>query len=288
MDLAPALNADAVDVEVVASPPIITTDLEAVRGPEREKCSQTPSPAARTSVLCAVWHKDPDRHRLLRGHQACLDAQSIPVERIYVFDAGDTPPDWLNGKTVVSREPLTIYEAWNLALPQIHTPYVINLNLDDRLNPDAVALYERVLDGGADLVGGDWRICFSQEETDAVEPAAEASTLPFYPEWPPLSGRTVRLGSGTGERGTLGPACAWRMALHIEFPKYPWQFKDGSSIRVIGDSVWWRLLIANGKSLKRLPYIVGRYYSHPGDQAEFRNPAEAEESKFAKLGIPPF
>jgi hypothetical protein len=95
----------------------------------------------------------------------------------------------------------------------------------------------------------------------------------------------VRLGSGTGDRGTLGPACAWRTALHGEVGRYPWRFADGSPIRIIGDSAWWRVLMAKQKVLKRLPILVGRYYSHPEEQAEFRNPSEGEEAKLKALGI---
>ncbi len=255
------------------------------RGPLRSSAAEDPSQAARTTVFCAVWHKDPERFERLKGHQACLDAQLIPVERVYVFDGGDSPPTWLKGRVVTVPEPLSIYEAWAQGLAVVATPYVLNLNLDDRLNPDAVAVFEKVLDGGADLVGGDWRICFSQAETDAVGRSEPAVEIPFAPAWPPLPGRTVRLGSGTGERGTLGPACAWRMSLHAEIGPYPSRFGDGSPIRVIGDSLWWRRLLEGGREVRRVPVVLGRYHSHPSDQAEFRNPAEAEEARLRVHGI---
>ena len=244
-----------------------------------------PSREPRMTVFCAVWHKDPKRFDLLRGHQACLDAQLVPVDRVYVFDGGDEPPEWLKGRVVSFNQPLDLYEAWNVALSLVRTPHVMNLNLDDRLNREAVAVFEQVLDEGADLVGGDWQICFSQGETDATSPSIESAKVPFRPEWPPRPGQLTRLGSGTGERGTYGPACAWRMALHEVFPRYPWRFKDGSPIRIIGDSVWWRLLTQHGKVLKRVPAVLGRYHSHPEDQAEFRNPASSEEEKLGRVGL---
>jgi ADP-heptose:LPS heptosyltransferase/glycosyltransferase involved in cell wall biosynthesis len=239
----------------------------------------------RTTVFCAVWHRDPDRIDRLKGHQECLDAQLVPIERIYVFDGDDIPPDWLKGRVLRLNEPLGLYEAWNVALSIVRTPYVMNLNLDDRLNPDAVAIFEKVLDSGADMVGGDWKICYSQVETDRSMDSTESHALPFSPEWPPTFGSEVRLGSGTGERGTYGPACAWRMSVHETVPRYPWRFKDHTPIRIIGDSIWWRLLIKNCKILKRLPVIIGRYYSHPNDQAEFRNPAHDEETMLANEGV---
>lgn len=238
-----------------------------------------------TSVICAVWHQDPDRLRLLQGHQANLAAQTIPVEPIYVFDGNDHPPADLTGTVLVSREPLTIYQAWNLALIQVKTPYVINLNLDDRLSWDAIAQLESVMQQGADLVGGEWKLCYSQPDTDAVEHCQPADNLPFVETWPPRAGTITRLGSGTGNRGTLGPATMWSMALHGEFPRYPWKFADNSLIRTIGDSIWWRILKMAEKTIIRHPYIIGHYHSHPHLQAEFRNPADAEEQKLLEMGI---
>lgn len=253
-------------------------DLARGLGPE-------PPPLPRTSVFCALWHKDPKRWELAKGHQACLDAQTVPVDRVYVLDGGDEAPEWLKGTILRFDQPLGIYEAWAKAQEAIETPYLMNLNLDDRLNPEAVAIFEKALDAGMDLVGGDWEICFSQGETDRIGPIRRAGEVPFEPAWPPAPGRSVRLGSGTGERGTLGPSTAWRRALHQELGPYPRAFSDGSPVRVIGDSLWWRRVQGAGKKVLRLPYLVGRYHSHPGDQAEFRNPAAAEEEKLARIGL---
>lgn len=244
-----------------------------------------PEPTPRTTVFCAVWHRDPDRHALLKGHQACLDAQMIPVERIYVFDGGDEPPAWLHGRILKRSEPLAIYEAWALAIQDVRTPYVMNLNLDDRLNPDAVAFFERILDDGADLVGADWQICFSQRETDAVTLSKESATIPLAKEWPPVPGNLSRLGSGTGEQPTMGPACAWRMSLHEALGPFPARFGDGTPIRITGDLLWWRMALEAGKIIKRLPILLGRYHSHPEGQAEFRTPAEAEEEHYRRHGL---
>lgn len=274
LDLGPMLDTSRVQLVPVdaPSPPQASRPLQPVRSP-------------RTTVVCAVWHRDPDRFELLKGHQACLDAQMNPVERIYVFDNGDTPPPDLKGRVLVHPTPLSLYEAWALAIQEVRTPYVMNLNLDDRLHPEAVAILEQVLDEGADLVGGEWEVCFSQAETDAPGRSREATTLPFDPAWPPKPGRSVRLGSGTGERGTLGPACAWRTSLHAEVGPYPSRFGDGTPVRIIGDSLWWRRVLEAGKVVKRLPILIGRYHSHPGDQAEFRHPADAEEAHYRTHGL---
>jgi hypothetical protein len=240
---------------------------------------------SKITIFCAVWHQDPDRFLLLKEHEECLDRQTIEVNRVYIFDAGDTPPTWLKGDKVVSSQKLTIYEAWNFGLVNIKTPYVMNLNLDDRISPECCQLYVDALDEGADLVGGEWEICFSQPDTDSITFEKSIESLPFYPDWPPLPGRKVRLGSGTGERGTHGPACAWKLDLHIQIPRYPHRFIDNTPVKVIGDAIWWMILKSNKKNLVRLRNVVGKYHSHPGEQAEFRNPGDDEFKKLQTTGL---
>jgi len=244
-------------------------------------------PLARTSVICAVWHGDADRWRLLEGHAENLARQTVPVEPVYVFDGRDEPPTAIPGHKVTAHEKLSIYQAWNVGLAMVGTPFVMNLNLDDRLAPDAVELLEgALLRENAALVGGDWKICYSQQETDAVEPCFPADQLPFVAVWPPPTGTRTRLGSGTGERGgTLGPATLWRMDTHIGAPRYPWRFTDGTSIKVIGDACWWAIVTEHlKKKAVRIADVIGNYHSHPGGQAEFRGPAN-EAALMSAVGV---
>ncbi|HUI61784.1 MAG TPA: FkbM family methyltransferase [Steroidobacteraceae bacterium] len=240
----------------------------------------------RTSVICAVWHGDANRHRLLEGHAATLARQTVPVEPVYIFDGRDEPPACLPGRKIVAHENLSIYQAWNLGLAMASTPFVMNLNLDDRLAPNAVEVLENVLiRENAALVGGEWRICYSQPDTDATVPCFPGTDLPFVAAWPPPAGTPTRLGSGTGERGTLGPATLWRMDSHIGVPRYPWRFPDGTLIKVIADTCWWTLLMQHlKKKVVRLTDVIGNYHSHPGEQAEFRGPPN-ETALMNSLGL---
>lgn len=241
---------------VSGGPPVLQSDV---------------SPAKMT-VFCAVWSGDPMRWQLLKSHQACLDKQTRPVERIYVFDGGDLAPKWLKGRHFTNLGKYTIYEAFAEAVKNVNTPYVMNLNLDDRLCPDGVRIMEEVLDSGADLVGGEWRIEFSQKDTDAV--CSEDTTgmpPPLGQGWPPKPEQgVVRLGSGRGERGTFGPSTAWRRSLHDRLGPYPHKFANGEKVLSVGDAMWWRMIISSGHKCARTPKIIGRYHSHPSEQAEFR------------------
>ena len=240
-----------------------------------------------SSAICAVWHGEPNSEEaLLRGHAENLMRQTVPVAPIYVFDNASRPPANLAGQVICVREPLSIYQAWNVALSVVETPYVMNLNLDDRLAPNAVEQLEQALnnENGA-LAGGDWKICYSQEETDAVENCYPAEQLPVTATWPPLPGTVTRLGTDI-RNATFGPATMWRMDLHIGAQLYPWRFSDGRLIRTIGDGVWWVLVSEHfKKKVVRLPLIIGHYYSHPKDQAEFRYSGKDEKQILSQVGV---
>lgn len=236
------------------------------------------------TVICAVWHRQQDKETLLRGHLRNVEAAHA-ARVIYVFDGSDRPPSWLQGRHVSSisvDEPLSIYQAWNVALSMVTTPLVMNLNIDDRLAPDAIDRMAAPFDADPDvfLVGGDWKICFSEADTDAVETTQPIAALPYEAEWPPSAGALTRLGSGDGARETHGPACIWRLEAHRRMPRYPYRFADGSLIRIIGDAIWWHAIEhLMRKKIVRLPLIVGNYRSHPATQAEFRHSAAEELGK---------
>jgi hypothetical protein len=227
--------------------------------------------SAAVTVFCAVWHGDAGRAELLAAHRDNLRRQSAPVEVIYVFDGGDAPPPGLDAHSITSSSSLTIYQAWNLALAAVKTPLVMNLNLDDRLAPDAVEKLTAHLEAsGAALAGGDWRICYSQDETDAVGPCVPAGAVPFSLACPPAMESPRRMGSGTGERLTYGPATLWRMSVHGQAPRYPWRLNDGTLIRSVADGAFWTILAHLGLKLSRLPMVIGNYHFHPESQAEYR------------------
>ena len=225
-----------------------------------------------TSVICAVYSKDPDRFSLLQKHFQNLQQQTVGVQPIYIFEDGDIPPTSLNGEIIISNKPMTIYEAWNLGLSACRTPLVMNLNLDDRLHKDAIETLERELSNkNEDLIGGDWKICYSQSEVDDTGNCYPSELVPFLPEWPPRKNSFTRLGSGTGNRGTYGPATMWQVSAHIGFPRYPYRTTDDYRIRGVSDAVWWEILRSHlNKNLVRIPSVIGNYHSHPDSQAEFR------------------
>jgi hypothetical protein len=242
---------------------------------------------ARTSVICAVWSGDPKRAELLRGHGANLARQSVPVEPIYVFDGNDRMPPWLKGRAIAAREGITLYQAWNLALALVETPFVMNLNLDDRLADDAVETLERGLaQPDVALAAGEWNVTYSQKETDAGFRCYPAEELPSIADWEQRAPIRTRLGSGTGEQGTYGPATLWRLDAHIGAPRYPWRCPDGTLLRSAADAAWWLVLERHlKKRLLRLPIVIGNYHFHPKDQAQYRALPHDELQLIGQLGV---
>ena len=221
------------------------------------------------TVFCAVWHKQPDKLELLRSHRENLRRQSVDVEPCYIFDNGDVAPDWLDAPWHSFAQPLTIYEAWAAAAALCRTRYVMNLNMDDRLADNAVrALLGLATATGAALVGGEWSIRFDPVHLDQPFAMSDLFESRFAPAWPPQPLKGLRLGSGTGERGTFGPATLWDLSQTGQ--PYPTYFGNGEPILSIGDAIFWKLISTKQMKMLRLPMIVGRYLSNPSQQAEFR------------------
>jgi len=103
-----------------------------------------------------------------------------------------------------------------------------------------------------------------------VSPCVSASAVPFSLTCPPAVESPRRLGSGTGERLTFGPATLWRMSVHGQAPRYPWRLNDGTLIRSVADGAFWTILAHLGLKLSRLPMVIGNCHFHPETQAEYR------------------
>ncbi|NIZ15475.1 glycosyltransferase family A protein [Phaeobacter sp. HF9A] len=234
------------------------------------------------TVFCAVWHKQPDKLELLRSHWENLKRQTIPVEPCYIFDNGDTAPDWLDAPWHSFSDPLTIYEAWAAGVALARTRYVMNLNMDDRLaNEGAQLLLGFIKQNNVALVGGEWLICFDHAFQKQSFGIADPAQTVFRPAWPPEKTENLRLGSGLGERGSFGPATMWDLTKTQRW--YPSYFGNKDPILSIGDAIFWEYVKKLGVGTGRLPYLIGRYYSSPDAQAEFRS--HDDDAQFVKHGV---
>ncbi len=244
--------------------------------------SQSDADGATVSVFCAVWHRQPNKLGLLKSHYSNLRRQSIKVRIIYIFDNGDTPPDWVDADCYVFSGPLSIYEAWSAAVALNPSIFVMNLNLDDRLATNAIELMIGVsYASSAHMVGGEWLVTFDDSHLDEPFTAPLTVASQFVPDWPPKAHPRLRLGSGTGERGTYGPATLWHAQAVGKF--YPSYFADGSLIKSVGDALFWSILLKRKLRCIRLPVLIGKYLSSPSQQAEFR--ANEDHELLNRYGI---
>jgi FkbM family methyltransferase len=207
------------------------------------------------SVICAVPHDELARDQLLRGHAANLARQTVPIEPIYVFDGGGGVPDWLAGRALSVGETLTRHQAWNVALSVVGTPMVMNLNLKDRLAPDAAEVLEReLLQSDAMAACGDWKTCHTEAEADEVEPCYPADRLPIES----APGMPRRLGSSVEGYESFGPAALWRLEAHLRAPRYPWRLRDGTLLHDAADLAWQTIFIGMlRQKIVRIPMILG-------------------------------
>jgi hypothetical protein len=240
--------------------------------------TQSGAEEAAVTVFCAVWHRQRSKIEWLRSHYENLLRQSVPVRIIYVFDGGDTPPDWLNADVYVFSDPVAIYEAWSAAVGLCSTSWVMNLNIDDRLATNAIELLlGAARSSSASLVCGEWEIEFGTDRVGSLFSAPTSVDTHFKPDWPPQVASGLRLGSGTGERKTFGPATLWNIDKVGKY--YPSNFSNGEAIKSIGDALFWSLLQRTNERVIRLPMVIGRYLSDPNEQAEFRQHNDWESLK---------
>ncbi|WP_431320262.1 glycosyltransferase family 2 protein [Rhizobium sp. YTU87027] len=244
--------------------------------------TQSDFDTALVTVFCAVWHRQNDKHELLKSHYINLRQQSVGVRIVYIFDNGDMPPQWLDADCYVFSRPLSIYEAWSAAVALSKSLFVMNLNMDDRLATNAVELLVgAACASSAALVGGEWLVCFDKSHLDEPFKAPMLIASEFAPDWPPQPRERLRLGSGAGERGTFGPATLWNTKAVGKY--YPSYFGDGSLIKSVGDSLFWNHFQQRRLKSTRLPLLIGKYFSSPQDQAEFR--ANQDNELFQRYGL---
>ena len=164
-----------------------------------------------------------------------------------------------------------------MALSLVATPLAMNLNLDDRLAPDAVEMLElELLKNRAVAAGGEWKICYSQAETD------RGRTLLSGPSPPLRAGLAAQAGHAHAPRQRDGQPRHARPRHHMA---------DGGAYRnaplSLASARWnaaarrrrSRLVAASERDnpnfkVLAVPMVIGNYHSHPEGQAEFRHADE--------------
>lgn len=195
-----------------------------------------------------------DREDLLPGCLESLLAQTLqPIEILVIHGPGGS--DWEAAapyrtdpriRGVPSPRP-GLYAAWNAGIQESRGRYLCNVNSDDRLRPDALAVMAAALDAHPEvcLVYGDSLVTTRPGETFAHN-----------------SSRGRRLSQPTYQPRVLlagcccGPHPMWRRSVHA------WAGLFDESYAITGDYAFW-LRLAERAPMLHLEDTLGLYLDHP-------------------------
>ena len=248
------------------------------------------------TIICSAWSKQKDLELLVKQHFELTQKAAPNVDVIYAFDSDHK---YLisheNFKYVNTNKPTTTAAAFNMALALVQTKYVCALNLDDFYYTGALPFIIKEMEKAEGNIGcGDWLIDYSLFVRDGdrkflIQPL-DSKLFEVCKNWPPEHGEYLRLGSGDGGRGTLGPAPVYLTKTLKSVGGYPYNFSNGVPIKTIIDYIVWQEIFKKGGRAIRVNIIGGSYYSNPKEQQEFRNEnadntVEKEHSLYRKLGL---
>lgn len=248
------------------------------------------------TIICSAWSKQKDFDLLVKQHFELSQKASPNIDVIYAFDSDHKYLiDHENFKYVITNKPTTTAQSFNMALALVQTKFVCVLNLDDFYFGGALPVLIKEMEKSNASIGcGDWVIDYSLFVADgdrkfSLEPL-NFELFQVCKNWPPEKEKNLRLGSGDGGRGTLGPAPVFLTKGLRSVGGYPHTFSDGSPIKTIIDYIVWDKICERGEHFVRVNIISGSYYSNPQEQQEFRNEnaintVEKEHELYLNLGI---
>lgn len=207
----------------------------------------------KVAVLVAVKNSS----FFLRGCLDSLVGQTIATEtEVIIIDGGSQGKD----KAIVSEyaklhpclkymsvKKSGLYHAWNAGIRSSKSRYLINLNSDDRLGPDALRLMSDFLDKDPEtaLVYGDSYITHTPNETFNKN-SSHNKRLDF----PKYTHVNLLISC------VCGPHPMWRRSVHGKIGLFDENYK------ICGDYEFW-LRMADKYKITRIPGILGLYYKNP-------------------------
>ena len=142
---------------------------------------------------------------------------------------------------------MTLYESWNWAVQRAASPYVINSNVDDLINPTILYSIVMELENGADIVYGN-NIVVTDLDTTWQNFTLEDSLI--YP--------SSQFSISKMLRGNLIHNCvAWNLAIHEDVGYFD------TSLRTASDYEFWLRVATAGKKIVYMPDTFSLYYYNP-------------------------
>lgn len=217
---------------------------------------------ASVTVICSNYNSA----KWIDGYLRNINNQLLAEFDIIFVDANSTDGslktikdvqfrEGINKTVVESEKRITVYEAWNDAIKLAKTPYILNLNTDDRLYPTGLLTYLNYAKANpsVDIFYGS---CVVSEDMDH-----QRITGIF--QWPEYSHETLL-----------------KMCIGGPFPmvKRSSLIEDGlfdPSFSISGDYEMWLRMSKKGREFFKVVEPVGSYYRNP--EGVSTNPAGMPE-----------
>lgn len=202
------------------------------------------------TVICSTYNSA----RWIDGYLQSMNQQLLKYFDIIFVDANSDDGsldiiknfefrEGIETEIVEYAEKIPIYEAWNIAISRAKTPYVINVNTDDRLFPAGLISY---LNYALAAPSGD---IFYSSYVQCGDPEHKQVTGFFYT---PEHAHDLLLQFCYG-----GPFPMLKRQTIIEEGMFDPNYD------ISGDYEMWLRLSKNGKNFVRIPECLGTYYMNP-------------------------
>src|SRR5690606_6093096 len=133
---------------------------------------------------------------------------------------------------------ITLYKAWNIAIKEADTEYIVSANCDDYVHPKAYEHQADLLRSGYDISYFDYHISHKYDSSweKTIKHAHDVYRTPE-------NGYSV----GNG----LGPFPMWKKSLHDEVGMFD------EELKVCGDSLFWTKLAERNTKWGKIDKILG-------------------------------
>ena len=202
------------------------------------------------TLLCSTFNSA----KWIEGYLECLNDQILENFDIVFVDAGSTDGslqtimdfefrDGIGAKTLVQHG-CSVYEAWNLAVAEARTPYVMNFNTDDRLFSYGLVTAEHLTKNHSDVDMFYFPCFLMSDEKHETLKAYNRRDIPF---------KRYNL----DEHCICGPFPLVKTEAIREMGGFD------ESLKISGDYDMWTRMCYAGKTLMPAKEPIGSYYDNP-------------------------
>jgi len=202
------------------------------------------------TILCSTFNSA----RWIRGYLESINNQLLPEFDIIFVDANSqdgslniikdyTFREGISKKVIECEKRISVYEAWNVGIKDSTTPYVINVNTDDRLYRGALSTYLTYAQSypNVDVFYGS---CNVVKEENHLAPAGL-----YY--WPEYSHATLI------QQCICGPFPLLKRQTIVDEGLFDPVYN------ISGDYEMWLRLSKRGKKFLKVAETVGSFYYNP-------------------------